>query len=278
MKNQILELIDVLLASFKSTFSQIGEGLPTLLGALAILILGWLISKFIATIIGRVLKAVNFDSLTEKLKLDSFMEKANISISPVAIIKKFVFWFLFLVFLIAAIDKLGITAISTEMEKIIAFLPKIFIAVVIMLVGIYIANIIKDLLVAATGSLGLAAGKLISNLAYYFLLFIVIMTALSQTGIDLVALQGPFFIIFASFAIAGAISYAIASHEIMRNILSTFFSKNQLSVGQTIKIGDTEGTITKMNNISITIQNAEGDEVIVPSKMVISEKVTIKKS
>lgn len=277
MKKQLLDLLDVMLESFKLTFSQIGEALPKFLLAILLLVIGWLISKLIAGILGRILKALNFNSLIEKLRLDGFLERAKIEISPIGILKKFVFWFFFLVFIIAAFDQLGIGAISAEIEKLISFLPKIFVAIVIMLAGIYIANILRDLLTAATGSLGLTAGKLISNLAYYFLLFIIVMTALSQTGIDIMSLQVPFLIIFASFAIGGAISYAIASHDILRNILSTFFNKNRFEIGQHITVGEAEGKIVSMNNVSITIEDKNGDEIVIPAKVILNEKVKIKR-
>lgn len=258
------------------TFGQKLMGaVPSILGAIVILLLGWLLARLISTGIAKFLKVVKFDTLSEKIKFTEFLSKANVNLTPSGLIGKFVYWVLLLLVIISASDALGWEAVSREISKLLAFLPNLLIAIVFFVVGTYIASFVRDVIKGATSSLGISTGKLISNVVFYLLFIIVTLTALDQAGVDTTIITSNLLMILGAILAAAAISYGIASKDVLSNILASFFSKRNFSVGQVIEVEDVKGEIVAINNISITILDDQKQKVIIPAQLLIKNKVKI---
>ena len=102
----------------------------------------------------------------------------------------------------------------------------------------------------------------------------VVITAIDQTGIRTDLISNNILLIVGVILIAGAVAYGYAAREIMRNMLSSFYSKKNFYPGQEIKIGDLQGTILAIDNTSVILKTATS-KVIIPSSELMSNKVEI---
>jgi hypothetical protein len=109
---------------------------------------------------------------------------------------------------------------------------------------------------------------------FFFLLFITIILALGQAGINTALLESSFNIIVGGMVLAFSIGYGFASKEILLNIISSFYSKNKFMEDQVIEIQGTKGKILSIDNTSITLETESG-QTIFPLKVLQSEKVTL---
>lgn len=249
--------------------------LPSIIGAILILLLGWLFARIVAAAVSRFLHLIKFDTLGERIQADQFLKKANIDLSPSKVVGKFVYWVLILLVVITASDTLGWSVVSEEISNLLGYLPNLLIAIVFFIVGAYFASFARDLIKGATHSLGISTGKVISSFVFYLLMILVTLTALDQAGIDTTIITSNLLLILGTILAAAAISYGIASKDLLANILAGFFSRRTFLPGQTIEIDGIRGEIIEISTISVTILNAEREKIVIPSHQLVTNKVKI---
>ena len=266
---------ELFLNSLQAFGQKLMGAIPGIIGAILILLLGWLLAKLVSRGISRLLRVVKFDTLAEKIKATDYLEKANVSLSPSNLIGKFVYWIILLLVIISASDALGWDAVSREISKLLGYLPNLLIAIVFFVVGTYIATFVRDVISGATSSLGISTGKLISNVVFYLLFIIVTLTALGQAGVDTSIITSNLLMILGTVLAAAAISYGFASKDVLSNILASFFSRKTFGVGQTIEVNGAKGKIVAVNNISVVVENTQGERIVIPSHQLITNQVKI---
>jgi len=268
------EFKNSIITSLTSFGDDIVSGLATLAGALGILIGGWLLAKLVRKLVLKVLKKIKLDSLIEKLNLRELLGNAVDKISFTEIIGKIVYYVIMLFILLIVADFMNLSIISEQIGEIINFIPKLISALVIFVAGFYFANIIKKTINAATESIGLSGAKIIGNIVFYIILVFVSITAVDQAGIDTTLITSNIVVILGSAFLAFSIAYSMAARDILKNILSSFYSKGRFVEGQTIKVDDVIGEIEKIDSISVTIKTGSS-KIVMPSSQLISEKVEI---
>lgn len=261
--------------SLKNMWTAIENVVPSVLGAIMFLLLGWLFARIISAAVVRLLQAVNFDTFAERIKIKEFLSRANVNISASEIIGKFIRGLVILLAFVAACDQLGLTVVSEKLGELIDYLPDLFVAVVIFLIGVYIATFIRDLIRGATASLGMSAGKVVSNLVFYFLFIMVALTALEQAGIDTTVITSNMLIIMGSILAAAAISYGFASRHVLSNILAGYAGRNTFKKGQTIEIDGIKGEIIDITSTSVILETATAGKMVIPNHDLLTQKVKI---
>lgn len=258
------------------TFTQKFMGaIPGILGAILILLIGWLLAKLVAKGITRLLAIMKFDVFADKMKATEFLERANVEKKPSEVVGAFFYYILLLLVIISASDSLGWEAVSREISKLLSFLPNLMVAIVFFIVGMYIASFMRDLIRGATASLGIGIGKMISTMVFYLLVIIVSLTSLDQAGVDTSIITSNLYMILGAILAAAAVSYGIASKDVLSNILATFFSRKTFTIGQVIEIEGERGRIIGVSTISVVIKNEKGEKVVIPSSELIKKRVKI---
>ena len=230
--------------------------------------------KILRYLIAKVLHVSKFDTLANRFNVDEMFEKANISLTPSQIVGKFVYYTILLLFFVMATDHLGWTVVSEQISRMINLIPPLLIAIIIFLIGVYFAGFLRDIINAATSSLGISAGSFIGSFVYYFLVALVSITALEQISIDTSIIKQNLVLFIGAILLAGSISYGFASRHILTNMLATFFSRKTFEVGQVIQIDDIVGEIVLIDGISVVIQT-ETDKVVLPSQDLINNRIRI---
>lgn len=266
---------DLFFQSFAAFGEKLMTSLPSVLGAMFILLFGWLFARLISGGIRRLLKAVKFNKLAENVNFQEFLQRANITLSPSLLISKFVYWILMLLVIITASETLGWSAVSEEISKLIAYLPQLLAAVVFFIVGVYIATFVRDVINGATHTIGISTGKAISMFVFYMLLILVSLTALKQAGIDTSIITSNLLVIIGSIMIAVAISYGFASRDILSNILGSYFSRRTFEIGQRIEIDGKEGEITDITSVTMTIKLNNNRDLVIPANQLMTKQIEI---
>ncbi|GAB20641.1 hypothetical protein GOEFS_121_00430 [Gordonia effusa NBRC 100432] len=166
-------------AGVSDAWRSIANFVPKLAAFLVILVIGWIIAKVLAKIVTVVLAKVGFDRLTARSGLDGVLAKGNYD-AP-SLLAKVVYYAILLVALQLAIGVFGPNPISDLLTKLVSWLPKLFIAIVIIVIVAAIARAVKDLVVGALGSA--SYGRLLGTGASVFIWAAGIIAALNQVGI-----------------------------------------------------------------------------------------------
>ena len=273
--DKITDFTQVGMRSLTALTESIMSAFPNVIGALSLILLGWLVAKLISFLVQKTLKAIKFDKLSDKFDLNELFKGSDIEIAPSLIIGKFVYWVIMLLFFVTASDTLGWTVVSTSIGSLMAYLPKLFSGIVIFVIGFYIASMVRSGLKGILQSLGVASSRVISNFAYYIILIIISLTALNQAGVDTAIVTSNLTIIIGGAVLAFAISFGFGSRDILTNILSSFYSKNNFKAGQKIVMGDIKGRIEKIDITSCVIRTDAGLSIIIPVKRLLSEEVIV---
>jgi hypothetical protein len=160
-------------------FRSVMTFLPKLLGFLVLLLVGYVVAKIVAKLVDRLLERVGFDRAVERGPVQKALAHSPYDASDV--VAKLVFFALFLPFLSAAVGALGIAALQEPLADFIALLPKIVVAIVLVVVGAMLAGVAKSFLRNTLG--GLSYRNLLANAAAVLILFGFVKAALDQVGI-----------------------------------------------------------------------------------------------
>jgi small-conductance mechanosensitive channel len=272
--NKVTEWSDLTLESLKAMGGKIAIALPNIIGAILILILGWLITKVVVYILKKALKFIRVDKLTDKINNLKVFGDSKIKFSVTQVITVFVKWLLFLVFLIIAADIMNWNIISQEIGNLLRYIPRLFSAIALFMVGIYIAKFVKRAIQGFYNSFDLAGSKIISTLVFYIIAIIITITALNQAGIDTTVVTNNVTIILGAFLLAIAIGFGLGSKEIIADLLRTFYAKKNYELGDKVKLAGQEGTVEAIDNICMTLKTAKG-KVIIPIQEVVTSHVEI---
>lgn len=251
--------------------------LPNLVGALAVFLIGWLLAKLVAKILKRFLGVIGIDKLAEKLNKIEVVYNSKIKIVPSTMLSKIVYYLLLFIFVMASTEVLGMKAISDLMTNFMNYIPKLLMAMMVLVIGVVLADMVKKAVLTACESLAIPAAKLISNVAFYFLFLNIIMISLKQADLQTDFIENNISIVLGGVVLAFALGYGIASKGLMASMLSSFYNKEKVMIGQTISIDGTKGKVVKVEGTSITLET-EDSHVIIPLSKLMSDKVEIFKN
>jgi len=170
----------ITVSSLESLWVGVISFLPNLIGALVILIIGWIIAVALGRLAVQILNAFRVDQAVERIGFKQGMKKAGISISVAKSLGQVVTWFLIIVFVMAAADILKLTGITDFLGKVIYYIPNIIVAVVILLAGVLLANFLSKLVRGSVKMAGLVSGNVLAEITKWAVLIFALFAALDQ--------------------------------------------------------------------------------------------------
>ncbi|GAB2528406.1 mechanosensitive ion channel family protein [Spirosoma aerophilum] len=260
--NQIFDLSDIIRNTFQNLINQFSDFVPRIIGAIIIMIIGVGVAKLAAFIVHRVLDRVGFDKIGDRLNEISIIKQLKTEIKLSGIIAKVLYYYILLVFITTATEKLGVAAITDMVSSLVAFIPKLIAAAIMLQVGVLLADSLREAVVSICKSFNIESGRLLSMIVFSFFLTVTIISALGQAGINTELLESSFNLIIGGVIFAFAAGYGFASRDLMANILSSFYTKNKYKEGQIIQIGEVKGEIIKIDSLSLTLRTGDTTTVI----------------
>ena len=130
---------------------------PQLIGAIIILIIGYLVARALQALVTRILQGIGFENWMERGGVKQFFDRAQTNQTPSSILGVLVFWFVFIIAITMAADALGIRQISGFLNQVIAYIPSILVAVLILFLAALVGNFLASVVRGATGSEMLAS-------------------------------------------------------------------------------------------------------------------------
>lgn len=248
--------------------------IPKLAGAITLVIVGYILSKAVIKVFTIILEKIGVDKVTEKLNDIDIIQNNNIQVKLSTILGNVVFYMLMLFFLIGATEVLGMPAVSQLIADIINYIPNLVIAIIVLMFGLLVSNMIKDLVVGACKSFGIPSASIIGSFIFYFVFLTSFVTAMAQAKIDTSFVKNNLSIILGGGVAAFALGYGLASRDVMANFLGSMYSRKRFREGDIIKINDMVGKIAAMDNTSVVL-NAPNRQIIIPLSKMMRESVEI---
>lgn len=214
--------IDIVDAS-RVFLHQIAEFLPRLLLALFIVAVGWLIAKAARFAIERTLRAVNFSVLTERAGTDNFLRSAGLRGDTATLFGIVAFWIVILATLLIAFNGLQLTYITELLQRALLFIPKLIVAMLIIIFGSYIARFVGGAVQDFCQQAQISDGDMLARIARYLIMTLVVMIALSQVEIGGDIVQRTFLIILAGLMLAFALAFGLGGKDWAASLLQRWW-------------------------------------------------------
>lgn len=203
---------DVTIQAFQKIWQGFIDFLPSILGALIVFFIGWAIAIGLHKLVTQILRALKIDPALEKIGAGKAFEKAGIKMDVANWIGILVKWFLIFVFLLAATEILGLQYVSQFLQSVVAYIPNIIVAAIILVVGAWLAGFLQKLVIASVSASKIKSTAFIGAIVKWAVLIFTFLTALMQLGIAYY-LQTIITGLIAMLAIAGGLAFGLGGKE-----------------------------------------------------------------
>lgn len=208
-----MENVSMLLEPVRAFLAQVGAFLPRLALAIAVLIAGWLAAKVARFAVVKGLRAVNFNVLTERAGVDGFLERGGLTNGTSAIVAALVYWLVILAALIIAFNGLGLTYVADLLGRIVLFVPKVLVALLIVVFGAYFARFVGDAVTTYCRNVEIQDAPLLGKLAQYAIMAFVVLIVLDQVNVGGDIVRESFLIVLAGVVFALALAFGLGGKD-----------------------------------------------------------------
>ncbi|MEH6536177.1 MAG: hypothetical protein V7719_07285 [Psychroserpens sp.] len=272
--DKLAEYKDNALGSLSDMWPEILRIGMNVIGALAVLFIGWIIVKVVVKVLKKALKLAKANRLDDKLNEIEIVEGKKLNFDTIKIVSTFVKWLIYIMLLIIVSDILNLKIISEQISKFLEYLPQLFAALIIFTVGLLFANFVKKGLKSFFDSMDLSGAKIISQIVFFLLLIFISITALNQAGVDTEIITSNFTMILGAFLLAFALAFGLGAREVVGDLLKTFYTRKTFEVGKKIEFENKIYEIEAIENISVVLKNAE-EKMIIPIKDIVESRIKV---
>ena len=257
--------------SLNSVWNEIITAIPNIIGAILVLLvwrgIAWLVKKWVV----KVLNLAKLWNLSEKTWIRRALDKAWVTKSLAQIIGAIIFWIILLAFINVAFNALGLEAVSASISELISYIPNVIAAVLILLAWAFIADFLRDLVVASASRANLGYESVLWKIAYVVVLVFAWVIALSQIGIDASLLQSNIIILLGWLVWILVLWVGLGSKDFFANMIASQSLKSSMKVGDKVSVGNHSGTIKQITNTMLVLDK-NGETVHVPAQEVLSHQ------
>lgn len=254
MNEQFTEIQEMLLAMLQNVAGGAIEFLPKLIGALAVLFVGWIVARILRAILVRSIQ-VSLDSLLERSGLMEALERASITAQPSQIVGSVVYWLLMLLFFMGAAEIVGLTAVTGAIRQILGYLPNVISAALVLAAGVFLARFIGNVVTSAGSAANLSYAKGLGAVAQTSLVVMVVVVTLQQLGVDTQILITVITVSVAAVTAGMGLAFALGSRDIVTAILAGHYLRQTLPEGEAVEIAGRRGTVDQIGPIATTFRD-----------------------
>jgi small-conductance mechanosensitive channel len=263
-----------LVTAMTALWTKVANFIPNLFGALVVVLLGFVVAKLLDTLLSKLLAKLGLDRLMGGTGLTKLISRAGIQVPISTLIGKIVYWFILLIFLVSAAQSLGLEKVSATLDMLALYLPKVFGAALVLLVGMLLAQLVNGIVRGAAEGVGLDYSAGLGRVAQWLVIIISISVAISQLEVKTDLLNHVIVIGLITVGLAVALAMGLGSREIASQILAGIYVRELYQVGQQVRIGEVEGQIEEIGTVKTTLLTEEGELVSLSNRILLEQRVS----
>jgi hypothetical protein len=209
----ITDLGTAVITGFAAAIAAFMTALPSVLGALILLAIGWIVAGFVGGILAKFLRTIRIEELAQRSGITEFLRRAKIEADAAGVIGGLVKWYIRLVFVVMAANAVGLTAVSGIVGQILAFIPNLLVALLIVGVFSWLATTAKNLVTGAVESGGMPNANALGMLAFVTVLAFGIVAAANQIGVASTLINTLFMGVVGALALAFGLAFGLGGRE-----------------------------------------------------------------
>lgn len=213
------DFIQLIFEPLKEVYLKFVSFLPNLLAMSIVILIGILAAKVVRAILVHALKAIKFDSWSDRMGLTSAIRKGDLWSKPTEILGTAVFWALIVVAVMAGMSTLKLEAIDSLVSRFVLYLPRAVSAVLILVFGYIIAGFIGRAVVIAAVNQGFHYARLLAEAVRLLIIVLILSMALEQLQVAPEIVAAAFSILFGGIVLALAIAFGVGGIEAAKRVI-----------------------------------------------------------
>jgi Conserved TM helix len=215
--------INVLLEPLRAVLQQTGVFLPRLMVAIAVFVIGWLVANAARFAVVKAMRAFNFHVLTERAGIDGFLQQGGTRKDTTDLFGAVVYWLVILAALIVAFNGLGLTQVTDLLTRVLLFLPKLLVAMVLLIFGAYFGRFVGQAVASHLRNAHISDAELLGHAVQYVIVAFVILLAVDHLDIGGGLIQHTFLIVLSGVVLALALSFGLGGRDRAARLLERWF-------------------------------------------------------
>jgi len=223
----VIKWDNLIVDPIREMLTRIMAYIPVLLGALVILIVGWIVAKAIKRIVDWLLKVVRFDTLADKAGISGILRKGDLKISAREVVSSIVYWLIIIMVLVMAVDALGLPKGSDVLAGLFAYVPKVIAALLVLVVAMFLASFVSGIVRIAAGNAKLPKPELLAGICRWAIIIFAVTISLAQLGIAPLLVTATFNIILGGVCLALALAFGLGGKDAAARYLEELKEKGK---------------------------------------------------
>ena len=216
---------ELLVEPIRVFLRQVGDFLPRLALAGLVLVGGWLLAKAARFAVVKGLRALNLNVITERSGMDGFLRQGGLENDTVDLLGWLIYWLVILAALVIAFNGLGLTYITDLLGKVVLFVPKVIVALLILAFGAYFAAFVGATMAAYCRDAGIRDAELLGRLARSAIVVFVVLIALDQVNVGGDIIRQSFLILLAGVVLALALAFGLGGRDWAASLIERWWPK-----------------------------------------------------
>jgi hypothetical protein len=205
--------------------------IPLIIGALVIIVIGWLIAGALSRLVSEVLRRVGADRLFAEHGSDVYGTRAR-NIKPSVVGGELVKWLVRLIFLVAAANVLGLTQVSELLNDVLLWIPNLIVAAVILLVAPLLARFVRGAIEVGAGEMGFTNAPLLGRIAEIAIIAFAVIIAINQIGIAANLVNTLFIGVVAALALAFGLAFGLGGRDVAAQLTQSWYEQSQATANR----------------------------------------------
>ena len=215
----------VLLEPARTVLAQISQFLVNVLLVIIILLIGWLVSKVIRSVVSKTLKTARINELSSRIELDKLLGKGGITYNLSDLIGAICYWLGLLVTFMVAVNSIGLTIAADLLNKVVLYIPNVIAALFILILGMFVSTLLKNIVQTVASNAGLNQSKLLAQVVESVVIAFAIFVGLEQLQIGIRITELTISIVLGSLGLGLALAFGLGCKDIAGKFVAELTDK-----------------------------------------------------
>lgn len=270
-----MELPTAALEALQQRAQQVGltlvERVPDLIGALALVLLGWLVARGVRAAIRGL--GQRYNRGMQRVLRPERAQRLALSPAMMRLVGTASFWIILALFLSFATDLAGMEGVTEWLRSVLGYLPTLLFGVLIIVAGHLIGLLVRDLLLEGLATAQVEQRELVARLAQAGTFLTAVIIGLHQVGLNVSFVTQIIAVALGVVLIGFSLAFGLGARGLVANLIGTHYLRRQFQPGARIRMGEVEGEILDITPTSVVVETDEG-RAHVPSRL-FGEQVSV---
>lgn len=268
-------IVEYSVASASTLIDLLAKGLVGFLLLLLYVVFGWLLLKVVSFLFKKTLRFLHIEKLQEVFDKNELFGKLSVELRLEKIIIAFVKIFVVLLLVVVGAELFGLEVVSREVSNFVSYMPKLFIALAMLVAGVYFASWLKKTIVGVLKAIDFSGARFVGALVFYLVFIFVSITVLNQAGINTDVITSNISIVIGAIMLAVVLSLGLGSKDMVARLLNSFYARKNIEIGKRIRLNnELEGYVIAIDNVYLCLL-VDGKKNFIPINKVSDSQIEV---